>query len=138
MNEPAMSVTELQRLIGRSPYHQLFDLTVIETDIADELKLLMGYSSSVERLPESSQYHGGTLASLGDIAGAFALGKRLGIGAPTVQFLIDYLRPAIKTDLLAHAPIRKLGKRFAFVDIDIESSTGDLIAICRGVYACNT
>jgi uncharacterized protein (TIGR00369 family) len=54
---------------------------------------------------------------------------------PTINFRTDYLRPAINTDLLAHARVRKIGRTVAVCDIDVVSENGKLLAIGRGTYA---
>ncbi|MGH8240249.1 MAG: PaaI family thioesterase, partial [Steroidobacteraceae bacterium] len=46
------------------------------------------------------------IASLVDIAGDFALIAVLGHGVPTINFRVDYLRPAVGTDLIERAQVR--------------------------------
>jgi len=109
-------------------------MDIVATDAQDELILRMKYSPAVERVPGGGQYHGGVLASLGDIAGTFLVFRILGIGGSTVHFSIEYLRPAVKTDVFAKARVRRLGKTLGFIDIDIEDGKGELVAVGRGVY----
>ena len=74
------------------------------------------------------------IASLIDIAGDFALIAVLGYGVPTINFRVDYLRPAVKTDLHAHARVRRAGRTIGVVDIDVLDDGGRLIALGRGCY----
>ena len=89
---------------------------------------------NVERSTGTGQYHGGVIASLIDIAGDFALIAVLGYGVPTINFRVDYLRPATNSDLLALARVRRAGRTIGVVDIDVTDTSGRLIALGRGCY----
>jgi len=89
----------------------------------------------VERATGSGQYHGGVIASLIDIAGDYALIAVLGHGVPTINFRVDYLRPATNTDLIAQARVRRAGRTIGVVDIDVIDDDGRLIALGRGCYS---
>jgi len=95
----------------------------------------MRYTPSVERSAGSSQYHGGAIASLIDIAGDYAVWAVLGHGVPTINIRIDYLRPAAATDLRATAKVRRSGRTVAVVDIDVSDDQQRVVAIGRGTYA---
>ena len=77
---------------------------------------------------------GKAIASLIDIAGDFALIAVLGYGVPTINFRVDYLRPAANADLLAQARVRRAGRTIGVVDIDVTDPSGRLIALGRGCY----
>jgi uncharacterized protein (TIGR00369 family) len=131
----AIGLSELQRHLQGSPFHQLFDLSCVRVDHeAGELELLMRYTSSVERSAGTRQYHGGPIASLIDIAGDYALWAVLGFGVTTINLRIDYLRPASGTDLRAVARIRRVGRTVGVVDIDVLDDQGRVIALGRGSY----
>jgi uncharacterized protein (TIGR00369 family) len=130
-----ISLSELQEHLQSPPFHQLFDLRCVRLDRdAGELELLMRYTPSVERSAGTRQYHGGAIASLIDIAGDYSLWAVLGVGVPTINIRIDYLRPASATDLKAIARIRRVGRTVGVVDIDVFDDQGRLIAIGRGTY----
>jgi uncharacterized protein (TIGR00369 family) len=130
-----ISLTELQKHLQGSPFHQLFDLSCVRVDHeAGELELRMRYTPSVERSPGTRQYHGGPIASLIDIAGDYVLWAVLGYGVPTINLRIDYLRPASATDLRAVARIRRAGRTVGVVDIDVMDDQDRLVAIGRGSY----
>lgn len=133
--QPYSTVAELQTALDDSPFHQLFDLRITEADrAAGLLRIDQHYTPSVERLAGSGQYHGGVIASLIDITGDFALILTLGHGVPTINFRVDFLRPATATDLHATARVRRVGRTVGIVDIDVEDDGYKLIAVGRGCY----
>ena len=67
-----------------------------------------------ERRPGTKQWHGGPIASIIDTVGDFALGMLVGRGLPTINFRVDYFRPAIDTGAgrgIAGAPRRQQRRR---------------------------
>lgn len=134
MTEP-QTLASLQAQLAISPFHQLFQLSVADVDVAQQsIVLRLGFSPAVERGPDTGQYHGGAIASLIDIAGDYALIAVLGHGVPTINFRVDYLRPASGAALLAKAQVRKAGRTIGVVDIAVEDEAGKLVAIGRGCY----
>ena len=136
MNESAAPSRErLEELLAESPFHKLLGLRLEAFDAAQQtLELRLPFAPNVERAAGTGQYHGGVIASLIDIAGDFALIAVLGHGVPTINFRVDYLRPAVTTDLVAHAQVRRAGRTIGVVDIDVTDSARRLIAIGRGCY----
>ena len=135
MNAPVPSPERLHALLQSSPFQRLFDLSCARLDReAGELEIRMRYTPSVERAAGTRQYHGGAIASLIDIAGDYALWVVLGHGVPTINFRVDFLRPASATDLRAIARIRRAGRSVGVVDIDVLDDQSRLVAIGRGTY----
>jgi len=125
----------LAALLAESPFHQLLGLRLEDYDpAAQSVAIRCVFSPQVERAPGTGQFHGGVIASLIDIAGDFALIGVVGHGVPTINFRVDYLRPAFATDLIARARVRKAGKTVGVVDVDVEDTSGRLIATGRGCY----
>lgn len=125
----------LERLLVESPFQQLLGLRLEAFDLAAQTVTIRSiYGPNVERSTGTGQYHGGVIASLIDIAGDFALIAVLHHGVPTINFRVDYLRPAANSDLLAHARIRRAGRTIGVVDIDVTDAGGKLIALGRGCY----
>jgi uncharacterized protein (TIGR00369 family) len=121
--------------VAESPFHQLLGLKLEAYDpAAQSVAIRCVYSPQLGRASGTGQFHGGVIASLIDIAGDFALIGVLGHGVPTINFRVDYLRPAFNTDLIAHARVRKAGKTIGVVDVDVEDGSGRLIATGRGCY----
>src|ERR1700728_1778723 len=125
----------LAALLADSPFHQILGLRLEAFDpAAQSIAIRCVFSARVERAPGTGQFHGGVIASLIDIAGDFALIGTVGHGVPTINFRVDYLRPAFNTDLIGRARVRKTGKTVGVVDVEVEDSSGRLIAIGRGCY----
>ena len=62
----------------------------------------------------------------------------LGRGLPTINFRVDYLRPAVGTGLVATARVRRAGKSVGVVDVDVADEGGRLVAIGRATYSTLT
>ncbi len=135
MSSTAPGFAELVAWLGESPFHKLLGLQLESVDPAGKtVELRCVFGPNVERAPGTGQYHGGVIASLIDIAGDFALIATLGHGVPTINFRVDYLRPAANGDLLARAHVLKAGRTVGVVDIAVTDSGGRLVAVGRGCY----
>jgi uncharacterized protein (TIGR00369 family) len=126
---------QLATWLAESPFHKLLGLRLESVDAVNQTVVLRCvFGPNVERAPGTGQYHGGVIASLIDIAGDFALIAVLGHGVPTINFRVDYLRPASNGDLLARARVRKAGRTVGVVDIEVDDPGGRLVAVGRGCY----
>ena len=135
MTAEAISRGQLEDFLSDSPFQQLLGLRLESFDAAAQtITIRSVFNPNVERSAGTGQYHGGVIASLIDIAGDFALIATLGYGVPTINFRVDYLRPASHTDLLARAQVRRAGRTVGVVDIEVTDATGKLIALGRGCY----
>jgi uncharacterized protein (TIGR00369 family) len=133
--DDSVSRKTLETLLADSPFQQLLGLRLDAFDLAAQTVTIRSvYGPNVERSSGTGQYHGGVIASLIDIAGDFALIAVLGYGVPTINFRVDYLRPAANSDLLAQARVRRAGRTIGVVDIDVTDAGGRLIALGRGCY----
>ena len=88
-----------------------------------------------ERGRGSGQWHGGPIAAVIDTVGDYALVMLLGRPLPTINFRVDYLRPAVNTALTATARVRRNGRTVGVVDVDVVNDAGALVAIGRAAYA---
>lgn len=132
---PPVSRAQLDAMLRDSPFQQLFDLSLEALDgPAQAVTIRLSYTAAVERATGTGQYHGGVIASLIDIAGDFALIAVLGHGVPTINFRVDYLRPASNTDLLARAQVRRAGRTVGVVDVEVTDAVGKVVALGRGCY----
>src|SRR5207253_352967 len=82
---------------------------------AGRLVLAMELRPELERRQGSGQWHGGPLAGLIDTAGDFAVALGLGAVVPTINFRVDYLRPAMTPRLTATATVRRAGRTVGVV-----------------------
>jgi uncharacterized protein (TIGR00369 family) len=134
-DQPPLSLEAIQNSLLESPFQAPFHLRLNAFDRTTGVcELQMDFVAAAERSLGSRQFHGGAIASLVDIAGAYAIFALLGYGVPTISLHVDYLRPALDTNLTARASVRKAGRTVAVVDVEVTSSAGKLVAIGRGTY----
>ncbi len=135
MREP-YSIADMQAMIERSDFHQLFQPRVLDVD-PDGLRLTIKFMmrAEFERQPGTNQWHGGAVSAIIDTTGCYALTMLSGELFPTINFRTDYLRPAISTDLTAVALVRRAGRSIGVVDVDVIDDAGRLTAVGRGSYS---
>jgi uncharacterized protein (TIGR00369 family) len=125
----------LEELLGQSRYQQLLGLRLLDFDPSrSSVTISLPYGPTVERGPDSGQFHGGAIASLIDIAGDYAVILVIDHGVPTINLRVDFLRPAMSTELRATATARRVGRTVAVVDIEVVNTDGKLVALGRGCY----
>ena len=136
MSGPPLDKEEIQRRLGQSPFIELLNLSVLRVDpVRQELVIRAGMRPEFERGRGSGQWHGGPIAAIIDTVGDYALAMLLGRTLPTVNFRVDYLRPAIDTALIVTATVRRSGRLVGVVDVDVANEAGQLLAIGRATYA---
>ena len=132
----ALTAAQIQEMLDVSPFNLFLGLTVVTADASrQEVTMRSAMRPGFERRPGSKQWHGGVIASIIDTAGDFAVGMMVGRGLPTVNFRVDYLRPAVDTALLAVSRVRRAGKSVGIADVDVFDEKGALLAIGRGTYS---
>ena len=77
-----------------------------------------------ERIAGSGQWHGGPIAAMIDTVGDYALVMSIGRPLPTINFRVDYLRPAVNTALTVTARVRRAGRSVGVVDVDVMDAAG--------------
>jgi uncharacterized protein (TIGR00369 family) len=134
-----LSVEQIQERLSRTGHVKWLGLQVISADPEkEELKVRAPFRAEFERGSGEKQWHGGPIASIIDTVGDFALIMLLGRGLPTINFRVDYLRPAIDTDLIVVARVRRNGRSVGVSDIDVFNEKGALLAIGRASYSTLT
>jgi uncharacterized protein (TIGR00369 family) len=79
--------------------------------------------------PQDVPIHGGAIASLADFAACAAVWTmRETQRSATISMTVNYTGPGIQSDLLAHAIIRRKGRRVASLTVEIRDQQGTLIA----------
>jgi len=132
----ALTAEQIQAGIDRSTFSGFLGLKVVEIDPANQtLKMYAPMRAEFERSGDSGQWHGGPIAAIVDTVGDFALAMIVGRPLPTINFRIDYLRPAMRTGLAAVASVRRSGRSVGVVDVDVLDDSGKLVAIGRATYA---
>jgi len=136
MTEVPLSVAELQRWLDGSPFIAFLGLQVVSADPEkQEVVMRLAMRPEFERGRASGQWHGGPIAAVIDTVGDYALIMMLGRGLPTINFRVDYLRPAVGTGLVATARVRRAGKSVGVVDVDVADDAGRVVAIGRATYS---
>ncbi len=138
MSDAAKPLTdaELQKMLDNSPFISFLGLKVTEADPAKErVTMVCEMRPEFERGKGTGQWHGGPIAAIIDTVGDYALIMALRRGLPTVNFRVDYLRPAIKTRLITTAKVRRNGKSVGVVDVDVFNEQKALLAIGRATYS---
>jgi uncharacterized protein (TIGR00369 family) len=135
-SKPPLSAPELQERLGVSPFIAFLGLTVTEADPARQLvTMTLPIRPEFERGAGSGQWHGGPIAAVIDTVGDYALVMMLGRPLPTINFRVDYLRPAVNTELTATAHVRRAGRSVGVVDVDVTDGDGNLVAVGRATYS---
>jgi uncharacterized protein (TIGR00369 family) len=122
------------QLLQLPHYHQFLGLECVAAE-EDTVKLRLPFREDFLADEAGTYVHGGVIASLIDVAGDFALVTTFGRGLPTVDLRVDYLRPALKEDLIATAIVVKKGRSLSLCDIVIENDAGKKIAVGRALYS---
>jgi uncharacterized protein (TIGR00369 family) len=131
-----LTVPELQERLGISPFITFLGLTVTVADPGHQLvSMTLPMRPEFERGAGSGQWHGGPIAAVIDTVGDYALVMMLGRPLPTINFRVDYLRPAINTGLIATARVRRAGRSVGVVDVDVIDDDGNLVAVGRAAYS---
>jgi uncharacterized protein (TIGR00369 family) len=131
-----LTAAEIQQMLDVSPFNLFLGLTVVRADpVKQEVTMRSPMRPEFERRPGSKQWHGGVIASVIDTVGDFAVGMMVGRGLPTVNFRVDYLKPAVDTALVAVSRVRRAGKSVGVADVDVFDEKGALLAIGRGTYS---
>ena len=131
-----LTAAEMQAQLDRSPFIAFLGLKVIAADPAkEEVTMTCVMRPEFERGAGTGQWHGGPIAAIIDTVGDYALIMALRRGLPTINFRVDYLRPAIKTKLITTATVRRNGKSVGIVDVDVFNDKMVLLAIGRATYS---
>ena len=131
-----LSREELQAMLDRSPFISFMGLRITEADPARELiTMTCAMRPEFERGAGTGQWHGGPIAAIIDTVGDYALIMALRRPLPTINFRVDYLRPAIKTGLVTTATVRRAGKSVGLVDVDVFNEQKALVAVGRAAYS---
>lgn len=131
-----LSGSDLQAMLGRSAFIRFLDLEVVSLDRErEELVLRMPMRPELERGPGSGQFHGGPIAAFVDVVGDYVLVMLLGGGVPTINFRVDFLRPAVSAALVGTGRLRRAGRTVGVVDVDVHDVEGRLVAVGRGCYS---
>ncbi|MBS7546201.1 PaaI family thioesterase [Ancylobacter oerskovii] len=126
----------LDEAIATSPFISFSGLKIVSVDAAaGEVVVTMPARPEFMRASGDDMFHGGPIAALIDTAGDFAIAIGVGGVVPTINFRVDYLRPARGGELRAVAKVRKAGRTVGLADVDVYDASGKLCAVGRGCYS---
>jgi uncharacterized protein (TIGR00369 family) len=128
-----LTLEQIQALVTRAPFHQWLGLTVVAVS-DDSIEIRAKWRDEWVVNKERGYTHGGILAALVDLAADWAMVKSTGRGVPTIDLRVDYHRPAMPGDLVAHGKVVRGGAQFATAEAQIFDLNGKLIASGRGTY----
>jgi uncharacterized protein (TIGR00369 family) len=136
MSSVPQTKEQLQKALARSPFIDSLGLEVTEADPAtQQVTMRIVMRPEFERGAGSGQWHGGPIAAIIDTVGDYALVMMLGRPLPTINFRVDYLKPAMNTALTVVGRVRRNGKSVGVVDIDVFDDAKSLVAIGRATYS---
>ena len=128
-----LTLEQIQALVSRAPFHQWLGLAVVDvTD--DSIEIRAKWREEWVVNTERGYTHGGVIAALIDLAADWAMVKQTGRGVPTIDLRVDYHRPTIRSDLVAHGKVVRAGGQFSTAEARIFDVEGKLIASGRGTY----
>ena len=133
------SVDHLQRLrheLRHPPFHGFLRPEPVSVDEAAGVVVIrLPFRPEFRRADDVSDYHGGVIAALIDLAAHAAIAVQIGRMAPTVDLRIDYLRAAPGVDLTATSKVLRLGKTIGRADVEISAEGTSLLAVGRGTFS---
>jgi uncharacterized protein (TIGR00369 family) len=128
-------VADIQARLDGSPFIAFMRLRCTAMDAAaGTISMTMPARPELERVAGTGQFHGGPIASLIDTVGDFAVVMMTDGLVPTINFRVDYLRPATGAALTGKALVRRVGKTIGVVDVDVFDEQNRLVAVGRACY----
>jgi len=132
----SLDLAQLQAMLDASPFIAFMGMRAIAADpVAQTIEVHAPMRLECERGTGTGQWHGGPIAAAIDTVGDFALIMLLGRGLPTINFRVDYLRPASATGLRLVGQVRRAGRSIGVADVDVFDDRGALVAIGRATYS---
>jgi uncharacterized protein (TIGR00369 family) len=117
-----------------SPFMRFLGLTLLRSE-PGAVEVRLPFREEFMRQDGSDWYHGGVISALADIVGDYAVITETGVGVPTIDLRVDYLRPARRGDLIATGRIVRVGRTVSVANVEIHDASGTLVALGRAVYA---
>lgn len=119
----------IKQFLPTSPYvgHLHIQLTEMQPDMA---VLTLPFDPALVTIGKT--VHGGAIASLIDTAGMVAAWSDSSVPdsmrGSTVSMTVSYLAPAEKEDIRATARVLRRGRSLVYLDVEVESASGTLVA----------
>ena len=117
-----------------SPFMRFLGIELVRA-VKGEIEVRLPFREEFLRGDGSDWLHGGVVSSLADIVGDYAVVTETGVGVPTIDLRVDYLRPARRGDLVAVGRTLRVGRTVSVADVEIRDASGAVVAVGRAVYA---
>jgi uncharacterized protein (TIGR00369 family) len=121
--------------LAEGAFSALLDLS-IESATPGKVSVRMPFHARLLNYgPETVPIHGGAIASLADFAACAAVWTLPQTQrSATISLTVNYSAPAVQSDLLALATVRRAGKRVASITVEIRDGHDALIADALVTY----
>lgn len=110
----------------------------LEYDILPTGEVVNRIIISQKHLATPVAAHGGVMAALADSTlgvAALAVSQKNGNLVSTVEFKINYMKPALLGDTISGFPrVRQIGKKLIFVEADFVNQKDELVATASGTF----
>ncbi len=105
------------------PFNRWLGIEIVEFG-GGEARLRIPFRDELIGDPFRPAIHGGVIATLVDMAGGAAVFTKVALGdrLSTIDLRVDYLRPAGKAALEAHARVIRIGNRVAVARVHVEGN----------------
>ena len=131
-----MTHDELENMINGCPFHRFLNMDLINFDeTAGTVSIGLNLRPEFSRSEDSVELHGGITAALIDIAGDYAVALKTGVGVPTINLRVDYLKMGRGQRIVANATAIRVGRSIGTVDIEVIDASDAVIALGRGTYS---
>src|SRR5919109_1496022 len=117
-----------------SPFMRFLGLTVVRSE-PGLVEVRLPFREEFMRQDGQDWYHGGVISALADIVRDYAVRTETGVGVPTIDLRVDYLRPARRGDLRAIGRTVRVGRTVSIANVEIHDDSGALVALGRAAYA---
>jgi uncharacterized protein (TIGR00369 family) len=123
------------RQLAEGPFSALLGLTV-DSAMEGKVTVRMPFQQRLLNYgPPDVPVHGGAIASLADFAACAAVWTLSSTQrSATISLTANYSAPAVQSDLIATATVRRSGKRVASIAVEIRDRRDALIADALVTY----
>jgi uncharacterized protein (TIGR00369 family) len=119
----------LLKTLEAGPFAALLGLRIESAEEGSAIARMPSDPRLLNYGPPDVPIHGGAIASLADFAACAAIWTLPETQrSATISMTVNYTGPGIQSDLLAHAIIRRKGRRIASLTVEIHDKQGTLIA----------
>jgi uncharacterized protein (TIGR00369 family) len=123
------------RELVEGPFSALLGLTVDDATEGRVSVRMPFHPRLLNYGPANVPVQGGAIASLADFAACAAIWTLASTQrSATISLTINYTAPAVQSDLIATATVRRGGKRVASIAVDIRDNHDELIADALVTY----